>query len=201
MCYSFCSATDVPILRLRLRTDPLTQTGVTRHTGIEAPMLFYVEEIEKKLNCQPFLSLNEVKKKISSHASGFYWIYSNLPLERFKTATAPKNPVHVDFAKLSNTHEALNHVIPSCNPGWWCIYNGKGKQLKNRIVAEFTNTQGKTGKLALLRCFQESDFKIKYVVCGDSASATEVATQYSQLERHLERAWRLHVGWPVLCRA
>jgi hypothetical protein len=164
-------------------------------------MLLYVEEIEKKLNSQPFLSLREVKQNISSSASGFYWIYSNLPLDRFKTATAPTNPVHVDFAELSKSHEALKHVIPPSNPDCWCVYNGKGKQLKDRIVAEFTNTRGKTGKLALLRHFQECDFKIKYVVCGDSTSTTGVATQYSQLEKHLERAWRLHIGWPVLCRA
>lgn len=164
-------------------------------------MLSYVEEIEQKLNSQPFLSLSDVKLRVSASASGFYWIYSNLPLARFKTATAPTNPVHVDFAELSKSHEALKHVIPPSNLDWRCIYNGKGKQLKNRIVAEFTNTQAKTGKLALLRCFQESDFKIKCVVCSDSTSATGVATQYSQLEKHLECAWRLHIGWPILCRA
>jgi hypothetical protein len=172
-----------------------------RHLRIETPMLLHVEEIEQKLSSQPFFSLIEVKENIGASASGFYWIYSNLPLDRFKTAAVPTNSVHVNFAELSKSHEALKHVIPSSNQDWWCIYNGKGKQLKNRIVAEFTNTQGKTGKLALLRCFQERDFKIKYVVCGDSTSATGVATQYSKLERHLERAWRLHIGWPVLCRA
>lgn len=182
----------------KIRVAPVTSTF---HPGIEAPMLSYIEEIEQKLNSQPFLSLSDIKKNVSSTASGFYWIYSNLPVDRFKTATAPTNSVHVDFSELARLHEALKHVISPSNPDCWCIYNGKGKQLKNRIVAEFTNTQGKTGKLALLRCFQESDFKIKYVVCGDSTSAIGVATQYSQLEKHLERAWRLHIGWPVLCRA
>lgn len=164
-------------------------------------MLLHVNEIDRKLNSQPFLSLSEVKRNLSPSASGFYWIYSNLPIERFRTATPPTNTVHVDFMELSKSHEALKHVIQPHNHDYWCVYNGKGKQLKNRIVAEFTNTPGKTGKLALLRCFQESDFKIKYVVCGDGTSATGVAAQYSQLERHLERAWRLHIGWPVLCRA
>lgn len=127
-------------------------------------MLLYVEEIEQKLNSQPFLSLSEIKQNVSSSASGFYWIYSNLPVDRFRTATTPTNPVHVDFAELAKSHEALKHVIPPSNTDCWCIYNGKGKQLKNRIVAEFTNTQGETGKLALLRCFEESDFKIKYEI-------------------------------------
>ncbi len=164
-------------------------------------MLSHVEEIEQKLNSQPFLSLSEIKQNVSSSASGFYWIYSNLSVDIFKAAAAPKNSVHVDFAELAKSHEALKHVISPSNTDCWCIYNGKGKQLKNRIVAEFTNTESKTGKLALLRCFKESDFKIKYVVCGDGASAVGVASHYSQLEKHLERAWRLHIGWPVLCRA
>lgn len=164
-------------------------------------MLLYVNEIEQKINSQPFLSLYEVKQNLNSNAAGFYWIYSKLPIESFKTATTPANAAHVDFAKLSKLHDALTHVIQPCNPDYWCIYNGKGKQLKNRIVAEFTNTPGKTGKLALLRCFQESDFKIKYVVCGDCTSATEISALYSDLEKHLERAWRLHIGWPMLCRA
>lgn len=172
-----------------------------RHSEEEASMILNVNEIEKKLNSQAFLSLGDVKKNVSPSASGFYWIYSNLPIDSFKTALRPTNAVHVDFMDLSKSHEGLKHVIKPSPPDYWCIYNGKGKQLKNRIVAEFTDTPGKTGKLALLRCFQESDFKIKYVVCGDSTSATGVSAQYSQLERHLERAWRLHIGWPVLCRA
>lgn len=164
-------------------------------------MLLYVNEIEQKINSQPFLSLNEVKQNLRSSASGFYWIYSSLPIARFKSAPPPTNAAHVNFAELSKSHDALNHVIQPCYPDYWCIYNGKGKQLKNRIVAEFSDTPAKTGKLALLRCFQESDFKIKYVVCCDGTSATGVAAPYSELERHLERAWRLHIGWPVLCRA
>jgi len=102
-------------------------------------MLLNVNEIEKKLNSQPFLSLSEVKQNINSSASGFYWIYSNIPLNRFKTATAPTNSVHIDFAEISKAHEALKHVIQPSNHDCWCVYNGKGKQLKNRIVAEFTN--------------------------------------------------------------
>jgi hypothetical protein len=171
-----------------------------RRSG-ETLMLSHVNEIQKRLNSQPALSLNEVKGNLSPNASGFYWIYSNLPLESFRTATPPTNAFHVDFSELSKSHEALRCVIQSSSPDFWCVYNGKGKQLKNRIVAQFTNTRGKTGKLALLRCFQENAFKIKYVVCGDGTSVTGVAAPYAQLERHLERAWRLHIGWPVLCSA
>lgn len=51
-------------------------------------MLSHVEEINRKLESQPFLSLSEAKKNIEQDASGFYWIYSDLPLDEFKR-TAP----------------------------------------------------------------------------------------------------------------
>ncbi len=164
-------------------------------------MLSYIKVIEAKLESQPLLSLSEVKNEVGASVSGFYWIYSNLPMEEFKKAAKPKNPVHVDFMELSEVHAELKHVISPVESNYWCIYNGKGKQLRHRIVAEFTDTKGKTGKLALLRCFKEENFRIKYVVCGDEKNAKGIATQYADLERNLERVWRLQLGWPVLCRA
>lgn len=160
-------------------------------------MLLNVTEIEEKLENQPLLSLSEIKQEVSTSASGFYWIYSNLSLDKFKNATDPTNQVHVNFCYLSKIHAELKHVISPIQSDYWCIYNGKGKQLKNRIVAEFTNTAGKTGKLALLRCFKEDDFKIKYIACETTNNIKGIATKYADLER----AWRLQFGWPMLCRA
>jgi hypothetical protein len=168
---------------------------------MEMPMLLDVEQFEKKLYNQSFVSLSDIGSKISADASGFYWIYSTLSFDKFKNAVAPKNSAHVNFAELAKLHEGLKHVIPPSDTEPWCIYNGKGKKLRNRILAEFTNTKGKTGKLALRRCFEDSDFKIKYVVCDDTSPNTGVLEPYSHFEKHFERAWRLHVGWPFLCRA
>jgi hypothetical protein len=159
-----------------------------------------VNKIEKKLRFQPFLSLDEVKNNINHELSGFYWIYTNLTIQAFKSAPIPTNKAHIDFSDLVNSNEGLRSVIKANENGFWCIYNGKGKQLKSRIVAEFTNTSGKTGKLALLRCFNEDNLKVKYVSCGSIATITKIALPYQQLEKHLERVWRIHVGWPVLCQ-
>lgn len=163
-------------------------------------MLTIVNQIEGKLRDQPFLSLNEVRRNINKNLSGFYWIYTNLPINELKNASNPANNAHVDIRGLAVMHEGINNIINQIDDNLWCIYNGKGKRLRDRIVAEFTNTSGKTGKLAILRCFDEQSFKVKYVSCGVSSSITQITMPYLQLEKHLERLWRLHIGWPILCK-
>lgn len=164
-------------------------------------MLTQIENINSKLSKQPYISLAEAKLRIAPSTEGFYWIYTNLPIKKFEDSKAPVNPVHVHFSELAKTHGKLRNVIKQHDDEYWCIYNGKGAQLKNRIVAEFTNTDGKTGKLALLRCFKECDFKIKYIECSGSECHSSITSGYSELQRHLERVWRLNYGWPFLCRA
>lgn len=164
-------------------------------------MLTHIKNINAKLNTQPYISLADVKENIAPAASGFYWIYTKLPIERFKSAKPPSNPVHVDFSALAKTHGDLKYVIRQQEAEYWCIYNGKGKQLKNRIVAEFTDTEGETGKLALFRCFSEHDFKVKYIECSHVDCESSTTSKYSELQKHLERVWRLNYGWPILCRA
>lgn len=160
-----------------------------------------LKQIEKKLTNQGFSSLGEVQKQIPTSASGFYWIYTKLPLKKFSEAPARSNDVHVDFKTLADIQGNLKHIICQTNDEYWCIYNGKGKQLKNRIVAEFTNTAGKTGKLALQRCFNEADFKVKYISCKSASDCQHgVSEAYDILEKDIERLWRLNNGWPFLCR-
>lgn len=159
-----------------------------------------LKQIESKLRNQKFIGLNEAKREILDSASGFYWIYTKLPLNTFAAAVAPSNSAHVDFSRLAVIHKDLKHIINQNNGEYWCVYNGKGKQLKSRIVAEFTNTKGRTGKLALQRCFNEADFKVKYISCASSDKQHGIVEAYEKLERDLERIWRLHNGWPFLCR-
>jgi hypothetical protein len=94
--------------------------------GEEALMILHVDEIEAKLKSQPYLSLSEIKKNVSAEVSGFYWVYSNLPIESFKTATAHTNAAHVNFMALSKSHEGLKHAIQPSNTDYWCICNEKG---------------------------------------------------------------------------
>jgi len=159
-----------------------------------------IKQIKEKLESQDFIGLDKVKEDITVSTSGFYWIYTKLPLKKFAEASAPSNDAHVDFALLANIHSELKHVICQTDGEYWCIYNGKGKQLKSRIVAQFSNTEATTGKLALQRCFKEADFKVKYISCESVDGQHGVCEKYDTLKRDLERVWRLDNGWPFLCR-
>jgi len=163
-------------------------------------MKTFIESVENKIQSQSHISLAAAKTEISSTDSGFYWIYTKLPLERFMESSPPSNPVHINFSATAKIHRSLKSVIMQHDSEHWCIYNGKGKQLKNRLVAEFTNTQGKTGKLALLRCFNENDFAVKYITCQSDNDLSGISEKYSDVEKDLERVWRLNYGWPFLCR-
>jgi len=108
--------------------------------------------------------------------------------------------VHIDFSLMAKIHKGLSSVVTQHNKDCWCIYNGKGKQLISRLAAGFTNTEGKTGKLALKRCFKEDDFRIKYIICQSNNIDHGIIEQYDDVQRDLERVWRLHYSWPFLCR-
>jgi len=167
-----------------------------------------LKDIEAKLHSQSLISLTQAKSEIDAKASGFYWIFTNKPIMSFLNCPKPINPKHVNFRYLSKIHKNQKYVISQQgNEEYWCIYNGKAKDLNNRIEAEFSATVftkkselSKTGKLALTRCFSSNDFKIKYIVCDAPRNSKGVTSVYECLEKDLERIWRLNNGWPIFCR-
>lgn len=163
-------------------------------------MKLELKQIEYILARQKLLELKEIGNEIPTNTSGFYWIYTNLKINDFLTAADPTNNAHVNFRQLSNANHGLKYTISQHNDEYWCIYNGKGKILKKRIAAEFSNTNSPTGTLALKRCFTEADFRVKYVMAGKPNSCNGIITEYPCLQRDIERVWRLNNGWPLLCR-
>jgi len=101
---------------------------------------------------------------------------------------------------MAEVHENLKCILPESEQNYWCIYNGKGKNLKNRLSQEFSKKGEGTGKLALTRCFEEDKFRVKYIICEHDDSNYGILDSYAMLEKDLERTWRLHYGWPFLCR-
>lgn len=159
-----------------------------------------IEAIEVKLKSQDLLCLAKAKSDIRNSDSGFYWIYTKLPIGTFLECDRPINAVHVDFSLMAKVHKDVKGIIGQTDSDDWCIYNGKGKKLKERLSAAFTNTAGKTGKLALTRCFEEDEFRVKYIVCQSADQKYGITQAYSNVQRDLERVWRLSCGWPFLCR-
>ncbi|MGL5842516.1 MAG: hypothetical protein ACRCYK_12055 [Aeromonas hydrophila] len=163
-------------------------------------MLSKIKQINSKLKYQKYHTLQETKLKIPIEANGFYWIYTKLSIEKLIESAAPINQVHVDLSLMASTHQGLKSIIKQTKSDYWCIYNGKGTNLKKRISAAFTNTNGATGKLALTRVFKEDEFRVKFIVCNSSNTDYGINDSFGDLERDLERVWRLNYGWPILCR-
>lgn len=163
-------------------------------------MLNKIEKINSLLNQQNYSTLQDAKSEIPQEASGFYWIYTKIPITQFIQSPIPSNPVQVNFSLMASTHQGLKSIIKQNGSDYWCIYNGKGTNLKNRMSAAFTNTNGKTGKLALTRVFNEEDFRVKFIVCDSHITAHGVSYSFDSLQRDLERVSRLNYGWPLLCR-
>ncbi|NWL15378.1 hypothetical protein FHG08_06490 [Pseudoalteromonas sp. Scap03] len=161
-------------------------------------MLDKVIKINKLLDSQNLYTLKEAKREIPTKSSGFYWIFTKLPLDRFIEAPTPTNPVHVDLSLMAKVHQDSKWVIKQSGEEYWCVYNGKGTDLKARVSAAFTNTDGQTGKLALTRCLNEKDFRVKFVVCDCKNPIYGINNSFSELQRDLERVWRLNFGWPFL---
>jgi len=157
-------------------------------------------DINTLLNNQKYYTLQEAKAEIPSKASGFYWIYTKLSLAQFIDTPTPLNPVHIDLSLMATVHKNLEWIIKQNNSDYWCVYNGKGTDLKARMSAGFTNTDGETGKLALTRCFKECEFRVKFIVCNSNDPNCGVDNSFADLQRNLERVWRLNFGWPLLSR-
>lgn len=157
-------------------------------------------EVEIKVNNQKLHTLGEMKKIVSNKDSGFYWIYTKIPAQKFLDCSAPDNLVHIDFSELAKVNLPFEWTIKQFDDDYWCVYNGKGKALRDRLSAAFTNTQGATGKLALERCFEVDEFRVKFIICDSSDEQYGIRWAYAGIERDLERVWRLNNGWPFLCR-
>lgn len=159
-----------------------------------------VYKVEQLLNDQNLISLEDAKERILPRHCGFYWIYTKLKLDDFLNASEPKpNTRHINIPQLSNVHKGLKHINVQNEDDYWCIYNGKAKKLKDRIVAQFTLTGEKIGKLALNQYFNSTDFKIKYIVCVTDDIENGIKIPYEELEKDFERSWRLNNKWPMLC--
>jgi hypothetical protein len=70
-------------------------------------VLSKIEKINSQLVNQNYSTLQEIKSEIPIEASGFYWIYTKLPIEKLIESAAPSNQAHVDLSLMASTHQGL----------------------------------------------------------------------------------------------
>jgi len=146
----------------------------------------------------------------SGALAGWYWIYTRLRQDDLRKCEAPAatDDEAVPISQLVSLHDGLPFVIPLPAAGcdWWCVYTGKGINLRQRVQAHFkVNPTGGTGSLSLGRYDDPvSDLKnwgVRILICSEQEDMPfGINLTWSEHHTTIERLWRLQNGWPILCR-
>lgn len=139
-------------------------------------------------------------------SSGLYWIYTSYSNAELAASTPCPKAGSVEFRELIECHQELNHICKTSINGYRVVYNGIGGVgpkghggLRERILEEFRGGQG-TGSLAINGTSVNNleKWRFSYVLWPEIEFDENLG--YDRYCEHLERAWRLHYGWPVLCK-
>ncbi len=137
--------------------------------------------------------------------SGLYWIYTTYTDNELFTSTPSPKRKSVDFRNTITRHAHRAHVCNREVQGFRLVYNGIGGLgakgsggLRERILDEFRGGEG-MGSLAVkgssLNDLQK--WRFSYVLWPEIRF--EKPHEYAQFAEDIERLWRIHFGWPVLC--
>lgn len=137
--------------------------------------------------------------------SGLYWIYTTYKDNELLASTPSGKRNAIDFKNVVTQHTHLAHVCDCEVNGFRLVYNGIGGLgpkghggLRERILGEFRGGEG-TGSLAI-NCSSINDlskWRVSYVLWSEISF--EHSHEYSKFAEMIERLWRIHFGWPVLC--
>jgi len=136
---------------------------------------------------------------------GLYWIYTSYTNSELLNSRPSQKPGSIDFADRVATHRDLQHICTRTVDGFNLVYNGIGGVgpkgsggLRERILQEYRGGDG-TGSLAIndsSLCDLEK-WRVSYVLWSEIEFNTP--QRYQDFGKTVERLWRLHFGWPILC--
>ncbi|WP_421301480.1 GIY-YIG nuclease family protein [Aeromonas veronii] len=168
-----------------------------------------LEEIRKK----QLLEIHLVNEAVSISSSpptrtaGFYWIYTSYSMEELKQAKPGSNNSSIDISKLAKLHCGLKNIHNELQDDFSVVYNGiasKSTGLKERLHQHINGYEG-TGSLSILKSSLDdlTKWRISYVIIDDNGKNSYddcIEINYDNDAHDLERMWRLHYGWPLLCQ-
>jgi hypothetical protein len=170
----------------------------------------YKDIIEKMHALQKTrLSMNNDRLSLedgpSTKQCGLYWIYSTYSNADLLRATPSPKRGAVNFADLVTRHTDLSNVCTDRIDEYHIVYNGIGGigkkghgGLRERILGEFRGGEG-TGSLAIRDSSINNldNWRYSYILWSEIEFQTP--HEYSGFSESIERLWRIHFGWPVLC--
>lgn len=136
---------------------------------------------------------------------GLYWIYTTYSDEELLTATASTKKNSVNFSSLVAHHAELAHLCNQTVGAFRVVYNGIGGLgpkghggLRERILGEFRGGHG-TGSLAIKDSSLSDLDKWRYSYVLWAEIEFPHSYEYASFSETIERLWRIHYGWPILC--
>jgi hypothetical protein len=150
-----------------------------------------------------------VGNQLAGGQSGLYWIYTSYSRDELATARSGPPPKSVSISETVNQHADLANICPRRVDVFWLVYNGIGGPspnsarrdygLRERIGQEFRGNPS-TGSLAIAQT-SVSDlarWRFSFVLWDEIGLNPRPDYNRRQAER-IERFWRHHYGWPILC--
>jgi hypothetical protein len=137
----------------------------------------------------------------ATRRDGLYWIYTSYTEDELSRAVRCQKVGSVDFSAMVDRHRSLSNVCTLEVDGFRLVYNGiggGGGGLRERILSEFRGGQG-TGALAIRDSSlgDLSRWRVSHVLWSEISFAAH--HEYGSFAEVLERLWRIHYGWPLLC--
>jgi hypothetical protein len=181
-----------------------------------------IEEIERiqrsrRLSISTKLNNNNGKTKIENyptvHCWGLYFLYTSYSLTDLQQSSVASTTKAVPISDLANKYSDLNSVLKHENDNFCLVYNGIGGGvtdkygLRSRILKEISCTSDATGSLCIrqsslhdLSKWRYSYVTLKQNVADTTETDIDLPWNYEEHSQKLEKLWRLHYGFPLLCQ-
>lgn len=144
-------------------------------------------------------------KNLPTYTDGLYWIYTDYSDQDLLGASSSTKKNAVNFNSLVQRHTGLTNLCKQAVNDFRVVYNGIGGcglkgsgGLRERILAEFRGGVG-TGSLAINDSSLNNLVRWRFSYVLWSEIQFPQAHTYIDYAETIERLWRIHYGWPILC--
>jgi len=146
--------------------------------------------------------------------SGIYFFYTSYSMTELSLGMKAPTRSAVPIPMLAEKFGSLDRLHQPDAEGFHLVYNGIGGcrgpkyDLRSRILQEISCTAERTGSLCIRQTVGLDDlsrWRYAYVTLADSAADLREADvqlpwNFAEHGKNVEVGWRLHYGWPLLCR-
>jgi len=184
----------------------LSSPGVATPQATFLSLLERIEAKRKTVKVYPATQLDQLQEEYGATSKVLYWIYTRLRPAALAKFPKPALPSRVPISELCGVHLGLKTIIqpPPAN-NWWCVYSGRGTitRLRDHHFGIPGDVIGCLGLPEYGEAYwNPSEWGVRIVKDTKArlGSIGRLAFNYAVNAENLERAWRLHYGWPILCR-